>query len=251
MINTLVIAGIGPGEYEQMTMQVIKALQEADIIVGYSVYIDIVRPYFSNKEYVATPMKKEEERCRIALEFANEGKKVVFICSGDAGIYGLAGLITCIAQKDFPNINIKVLAGITAASSGAALLGAPLIHDFAAISLSDSLTSWQTISLRLKYASLADFCIVLYNPSSHKRSSYLEKAVSILLDYLPNTRPCGIAENSGRQGENIYLCTLQELKSYKVSMFATIFIGNSNTKIINGKLITPRGYSFEREEAFI
>ena len=252
--GSLQIAGLGPGSMEKMTLEVKEALSQCDCVVGYQVYIDLIKEYFANKEFYSTPMRREEERCRLALEIACQGKNVVFICSGDAGVYGMAGLCYEIASevKEFSQVKISLLPGITAALSGAALLGAPLIHDFALISLSDLMTPWEKIQKRLELASQADFCLVLYNPMSHKRKDYLFKACQILSKNLPENTPCAYARNIGREGEMYKILTLKELAVSELDMFCTVFIGNSQTKVIemNGekKLVTPRGYVFERGE---
>lgn len=248
MSGKLTVAGIGSGKYSQITTEVLEALKICDCIVGYEVYINLVREHFPNKEYLSTPMRKEEERCRLALEQADSGKNVVFICSGDAGVYGMSGLIYEIS-REFPGVQINVLPGITAALSGSAILGAPLIHDFAVISLSDLMTPWEKIEKRLECASLSDFCIVLYNPMSHKRKDYLFKACEILLKNLPAETPCGYVKNIGREGEESKILSLKELQTAELDMFTTVFIGNSTTRAIESpcgkKLVTPRGYAFE------
>ncbi|MBQ4378491.1 MAG: precorrin-3B C(17)-methyltransferase [Treponema sp.] len=250
MAKTLTVAGIGSGKFSQITGEVLEALKICDCIVGYEVYINLVREHFPDKEYLSTPMRKEEERCRLALEQADSGKNVVFICSGDSGVYGMAGLIYEVA-RDFPEVQINVLPGITAALSGASVLGAPLIHDFSVISLSDLMTPWKKIEKRLECASLSDFCIVLYNPMSHKRKDYLFKACEILLKNLSPETPCGYVKNIGREGEESKILSLGELQNRELDMFTTVFIGNSTTKIIDTpggkKLVTPRGYAFERK----
>ena len=172
------------------------------------------------------------------------GKTVALVCSGDAGIYGLASLILELG-KDYPDTEVEVVAGITAASSGAAVLGAPLNHDFCVISLSDLLTPWEKIEKRLRSAAMGDFAIALYNPSSHKRADYLEKACNILLEYIDGDRACGYVENIGREGTRAVTCSLSELKDTKVNMFTTVFIGNQGSRIINGRLVTKRGYQVE------
>lgn len=248
MSGKLTVAGIGSGKYSQITTEALEALKICDCIVGYEVYINLVREHFPNKEYLSTPMRKEEERCRLALEQADSGKNVVFICSGDAGVYGMSGLIYEIS-REFPGVQINVLPGITAALSGSAILGAPLIHDFAVISLSDLMTPWEKIEKRLECASLSDFCIVLYNPMSHKRKDYLFKACEILLKNLPAETPCGYVKNIGREGEESKILSLKELQTAELDMFTTVFIGNSTTRVIESpcgkKLVTPRGYAFE------
>ena len=242
-MSKLTVAGIGPGDRDNMTIGADKALRDADVIVGYTVYTDLIRNDYPEKEYVTTPMTKETERCRIALDLAAQGKNVVLICSGDSGIYGMAALVYEL-RGEAPEPEISVLPGITAASSGSALLGAPLTHDFAVISLSDRLTDWETIVTRLDFAAKADLSIVLYNPSSKGRPDHLRRACDILLKTLPADRPCGIAHAIGREGESGQILTLGELRDTQVDMFCTVFIGNSGTKVIRGKLVTPRGYRY-------
>lgn len=244
----LTVAGIGSGKFSQITGEVLEALKNCDCIAGYDVYINLVKEYFPGKEFLSTPMRKEEERCRLALEKASQGKNVVFICSGDAGVYGLSGLIYEIS-REFPSVNVSVLPGITAALSGSAVLGAPLIHDFALVSLSDLMTPWEKIEKRLECAAMADFSIVLYNPMSYKRKDYLFKACQILLKTLSENTPCGYVKNIGREGEESGILSLKELQNAQLDMFTTVFIGNSTTKVVETsggkKLVTPRGYVFE------
>ena len=240
-MSKIYVVGIGPGEYEQMTIKAANALKNCDIIVGYTVYVDLVKEHFADKEFLTTPMRQEVERCRLCFEKALEGKNVAMICSGDAGVYGMAGLIFEIG-KEYPSIQIEVVPGITAASGGAAVLGAPLMHDFAVISLSDLLTPWETIEKRLHAAGMADFVICLYNPSSKKRADYLQKACDILLQYRDVGNICGYVKNIGREGETYQILSLKELRDTKVDMFTTVFIGNSRTMELNGRMVTPRGY---------
>jgi precorrin-3B C17-methyltransferase len=237
----LYVIGIGPGGADQMTPRARQAMENSDIIAGYTTYIDLVRPLIGDKEILQTPMKKEIDRCNLARDAALSGKTVSMICSGDAGVYGMAGLMYQVCEQ-YPEIDIEVIPGITAACGGAAVLGAPLIHDFAVISLSDLLTPWETIAKRLDLASQADFCICLYNPSSHKRADYLQKACDIMLKSKSPETPCGTVRNIGRDGEQGEIYTLAQLRDTKVDMFTTVFIGNSQTCVIHGKLVTPRGY---------
>lgn len=239
------VVGLGPGEWNQMTQKALDALAECDVITGYEVYVDLVRERFEHKKLLSTPMKKEAERCRMAIEEALKGQTVAMVCSGDAGVYGMAGLMYEVAQQYDP-VEIEIISGITAACSGAAVLGAPLIHDFAVISLSDLLTPWERIEKRLECAALADFVICLYNPSSHKRKDYLQKACDIILKHRTNDNLCGYVRNIGREGESATLLTLSELRDAQVDMFTTVFIGNSQTKEINGKMVTPRGYRIDK-----
>lgn len=235
------IVGLGPGGREDMTGRALAALEASDVIAGYDVYIDLIRGRFAGKRFLSTPMRKEADRCRLALEEAVKGQTVSMVCSGDAGVYGMAGLMYEVAQS-FEPVEIEVVAGITAACSGAAVLGAPLIHDFAVISLSDLLTPWEKIERRLDAAGIADFCICLYNPSSKKRHDYLLKACDILLRSRSPQTTAGIVRNIGREGQSAQLMTLAELRNTQVDMFTTVFIGNSQTREIGGKMVTPRGY---------
>lgn len=244
-MNRIYIVGMGPGKEEMMTAEALHVLEQSDVIVGYTLYLNLLSERFKEKELLSTPMRKEEARCRLCFEKAAHGKKVALVCSGDAGIYGMASLMYEIG-KEYPNTELLVIAGITAASSGAALLGAPLNHDFCMISLSDLLTPWEMIEKRLKAAAEGDFAIVLYNPSSHKRKDHLMKACDILLCSIEQERVCGYVENIGREGTKAETCTLRELRDREVNMFTTVFIGNSASEIINGKLITKRGYQIER-----
>lgn len=235
------MVGIGPGDYENMTVRADRALQACDVIVGYHVYVDLVRKQYPGKEFLTTPMTKEADRCRMALKAAREGRTVAMVCSGDSGIYGMAALIYEL-RGESREPEVEVIPGLTAACSGAAVLGAPLTHDFAVISLSDRLTAWETIEVRLEAAAAADLSIVFYNPASKGRPDHLRRACDILLRRLPAERPCGIARNIGREGESGSLMTLGELRDAQADMFCTVFIGNSMTRVTGGKLVTPRGY---------
>lgn len=243
-MKQIYIIGMGPGKYEQMTVEAIRKIEESDVVIGYTVYTDLIKEIWPDKECLSTPMTKEYERCVIAFEEAMKGKTVAFVCSGDAGVYGLTGLMLGISPK-YKEVRVSTVAGVTAALSGAAIIGAPLIHDFAIISLSDLLTPWEKIEKRLECAAIGDFCICLYNPGSKKRVDYLQKACEILLKHKDKNTPCAIAKNIGREGEEYSIYSLLELKDVKVGMFETVFIGNSMTKVIEGKLVTPRGYTNE------
>ena len=235
------VTGLGPGAADQMTLKARKVLEKCPVIIGYTVYIDLIRDEYTDKIFLSTPMRKEADRCRMAFEEAAKGQDVAMVCSGDAGIYGMAGLI-CEIGRDYPQIGIEIVPGITAASGGAAVLGAPLMHDFAVISLSDLLTPWEKIAQRLQAAAEADFVICLYNPSSRKRADYLERACRMILEYRAPETVCGIVRNIGREGESYEILSLERLKDTPVDMFTTVFIGNSNTMELNGMMVTPRGY---------
>lgn len=240
----LYVVGIGPGDHDSLTLRADRALKESDLIVGYHVYVDLVRDWYPEKTYKATGMTREVDRCRMALEEAETGKTVSLVCSGDSVIYGMAALLYELrGERDVPEI--EVIPGLTAACSGGALLGAPLTHDFAVISLSDRLTPWEKIEARLEAAARADLTMVLYNPKSKGRPDHLRRACSLLLETLPADRPCGVARSIGREGENCEIMTLEQLRDYDADMFSTVFIGNAMTQVIGGKLVTPRGYRYE------
>ena len=236
------VVGLGPGAGRDLTGRAREALEQAELIIGYTAYIELIREEFSHKEMRSTGMRKEVDRCRAAVEEAVAGKDVAMVCSGDSGVYGMAGLIYEVAQEYDP-IDIEVVPGITAACGGAAVLGAPLTHDFAVVSLSDLLTPWEKIEARLTAAARADFVLCLYNPASRSRPDYLQRACDILLaaGKSPDT-VCGTVRNIGRAGEEARILTLGQLRDTQVDMFTTVFVGNSQTKVLGGKMVTPRGY---------
>lgn len=237
----LYIIGFGCGSRDGMTIEAEKAINRSDLVVGYTVYTELLREFFPEKEFFATSMRQEKQRVEYALKQSESGKTVSLICSGDSAVYGMAGLAFELSEK-YPNVEIEPVAGVTAALSGGAILGAPLTHDFAVISLSDLLTPLEKIFNRLKCAAEGDFTIALYNPSSKKRADYLEKACKILLEYKAPETVCGYVKNIGRQGQESRVLTLKELEKTQVDMFTTVLIGNSETKNIGGKMVTPRGY---------
>ena len=236
------VVGLGPGAGRDLTGRAREALERADLIVGYTAYIALIREEFPEKEMLSTGMRREVDRCRAAVEAAVSGRDVAMMCSGDSGIYGMAGLIYEVAQE-YPPIEIEVVPGITAACGGAAVLGAPLTHDFAVVSLSDLLTPWDKIALRLECAAKGDFVLCLYNPASHSRPDHLKRACDILMaaGKSPDTI-CGYVQNIGRDGERGTITTLGALRDTQVDMFTTVFIGSSQTKLLGGKMVTPRGY---------
>ena len=240
--NLVYVVGLGPGDPQFLTAQAKTALENADVLCGYTVYIDLIRSFYPEKEVHATGMTKEIDRCRWALETAQSGKTVGLVCSGDAGVYGMASPILELAPN-YPGVEIEVIPGLTAALSGGAVLGAPLAHDFCVISLSDRLTPWEIIEKRLACAAMGDFCVAIYNPSSKGRPDYLQRAVRILLQNGKSEETvCGIVRNIGREGQQSEIITLRELENKQVNMFTTVYIGNKTTKNIEGKMVTPRGY---------
>lgn len=239
------VVGIGPGGEAQITPQARAAMERADVLCGYTVYIGLVRPLYPDKETYTTPMTRERERCRWAMETARSGRTVAMLCSGDAGVYGMAGPLLQLCPE-FPEVEVEVVPGVTAALSGGAVLGAPLMHDFCVISLSDLLTPWKTIENRLLCAARGDFSICLYNPSSKKRADYLRRACDLLLRERRPETVCGWVRNIGREGLERRILTLEALREESVDMFTTVFIGSSSTQAVGGWMVTPRGYEAKR-----
>lgn len=237
----LYVVGIGAGGEKGMTAEARDILEKSDIIVGYTVYADLVKKILPQKEYYITGMGSERERCRYAVKASRDGKNVCVVCSGDSGVYGMASLVHELAAG-YEDIEVVCVAGVTAALSGGALVGAPLGNDFAVVSLSDYLTPWETIEKRLECAAEGDFVICLYNPQSKARKDYLKRACEIVMQYRLAKTVCAAAKNIGREGENYTVMSLGTLKDYSADMFTTVFIGNSRTKEIKGKMATPRGY---------
>ncbi|MCR4907755.1 MAG: precorrin-3B C(17)-methyltransferase [Lachnospiraceae bacterium] len=244
MEKRIFAVGIGPGDASEMTPEADRALRQSQVIAGYPVYIELVRDRYPDKEFLTTPMGEEIKRCLLCFEEAEKGRIVSLVSGGDAGVYGMAGPLLELSEK-YPDVEISVIPGVTAALAGAALLGAPLTHDFCVISLSDILTPQELIERRLRAAAEGDFCIVLYNPGSRKRPEALKRAAEVLLESMEPERPAGIAENIGRAGSSSGICTLRELLDVPVNMFMTVFVGNSQTAIIGGRLVTPRGYGLK------
>jgi precorrin-3B C17-methyltransferase len=243
---TLYVVGIGPGDRKYLSAEARAALDASAVIAGYPLYLDLVNDLIAGKERFSTPMRKETDRCLFALESAASGKTTSLVCSGDAGVYGMAALCLELSPR-YPSVEIVVVPGITAALSGAALLGSPLSNDFAVISLSDLLTPWPVIEKRLAAAAGGGFVICLYNPSSAKRPDFLPKACSIILRSRDGGTVCGTARSIGRGGEKCGIMSLAELQNTSVDMFTTVFIGNEQTALINGKMVTRRGYTLPAE----
>lgn len=245
-MGKLFIVGLGPGGALDTTPRAEAALRESQVIIGYTKYIDLIRDRFPGKELIDSAMTTEVYRCHVAEGRVRMGQTVAMVCSGDAGVYGMAGLLLQICAP-YPQMEIEIIPGVTAATAGAALLGAPLTNDFAAVSLSTALTSWETIERRLRAVAVGDFVICLYNPASRSRPDTLRRAAEVLLEILPPQTPCGLARNVSREGEESWLCLLGELPGQRADMFTTVLVGNSQTRIINGRLVTPRGYEKKGE----
>lgn len=236
------IVGLGPGSQELMVPAAVAAMEQAEVIVGYHTYLELITDYIEGKEVVATDMRGEVERCEAAIAIAKEGKRVAIVCSGDAGIYAMAGLVFELLAAKKDHLDVKIIPGITASIGGAALLGAPLMNDFVHISLSDLMTPWEMIERRLKAAAEADFVICLYNPRSMGRPKHLESALSMIRDYKGGHIPVGICKDIGRPNEQVIVTTIDELNEEDVDMTTTVIVGNKFTKIYDGRMYTPRGY---------
>lgn len=238
------VVGIGPGGAETITPQAMKILRECEVIAGYEKYIDMIRDLVPEKIIYSSPMKMEIERCKDVLAIARDfGKNVALVSSGDSGVYGMAGLMLEIASGSW--VDVKIIPGITAANSCASVLGAPLMNDYVTISLSDYLTEWRIIEKRLIFACKGDFVICLYNPASSKRPENFRRACDIILRYYDSDTPAGFVRNIGRDGETYGLMTLSEISRCNIDMSCTVIVGNSQTYILDGKMITPRGYKLE------
>ncbi|RKD30602.1 precorrin-3B C(17)-methyltransferase [Thermohalobacter berrensis] len=236
------IVGLGPGKREYMVPEALEAIEKSEVIIGYKTYIKLVEDLLKNKSVISSGMRKEIDRCKKALEYAKKGNIVSLISSGDAGVYGMAGIMLEILLKEDSNIEAQVIPGVTAANAAAACLGAPLMHDYAVISLSDLLTDWEVIEKRIECAAKGDFIICLYNPKSKGRQKQIEIARKIMLKYKDKDTPVGIVRNAKREGEQIILTTLDKMLENKIDMLTVVVIGNSQTFIKNGKMVTPRGY---------
>ena len=235
----LYVVGLGPGGGDGMTLRARQALQEAEVIVGYNVYLDLIRHELPGKEFLTTGMGREEERCRMALESACGGRVTALVCSGDAGVYGMAAPVLSLAPE-YEGCRVEIIPGVTSALAAGALLGAPLGQDFCIISLSDLLTPWELIEKRLRAAAMGDFVIAIYNPCSHGRPDHLRRACGILLESLPSDRVCGLVRNADRPDMEVRICPLSELPMAGADMYSTVLVGNSFTRIIQGWMVTPR-----------
>lgn len=236
-MGKLYVIGIGPGGLEHMTLKAKQAIEESNMIVGYTKYIEFIKPLLEGKELVSTGMKGEVERCKKALELAADNT-VAIISTGDAGIYGMAGLILELRE----NQDVEIIPGVTASSSAASVVGSPLMHDNCNISLSDLMTPYELIKKRVKLAAEADFIISLYNPRSNGRPHYLREAIDIISEFRNGNTPIAVVKNALREGQEIHLFTLENFNEEVVDMFSIVIIGNSQSYIKDGKFITPRGY---------
>ncbi|MFG5941797.1 precorrin-3B C(17)-methyltransferase [Salmonella enterica subsp. enterica serovar Weltevreden] len=230
----LSVIGIGPGSQAMMTMEAIEALQAAEIVVGYKTYTHLVKAFTGDKQVIKTGMCKEIERCQAAIELAQAGHNVALISSGDAGIYGMAGLVLELVSKQKLDVEVRLIPGMTASIAAASLLGAPLMHDFCHISLSDLLTPWPVIE--------TDFVICFYNPRSRGREGHLARAFDLLAASKSAQTPVGVVKSAGRKKEEKWLTTLGDMDFEPVDMTSLVIVGNKTTYVQDGLMITPRGY---------
>ena len=235
------VIGIGPGSKEMMTIEAIEAIKNSDVIVGYKTYINLITEFIKDKEVLQNGMRQEIDRCKQAVEIAKQGKNVAVVSSGDSGIYGMAGLILELTTQE--DIKVKVIPGVTASIGAASILGAPIMHDFCHISLSDLLTPWEVIEKRLRLAAEADFVICLYNPRSKGRSEHLSRAFKIMSEFKDEKTPVGIVKDVGREKEEKFICTFETMDFERVDMTTMVIIGNKSTFINKDLMITPRGYN--------
>ncbi|EGW0545291.1 precorrin-3B C(17)-methyltransferase [Listeria monocytogenes] len=237
------VIGIGPGDKRLMTGEALQAIEDAEVIVGYVTYIKLIKELIKDKEVVKTGMRREIDRCQEAVDIALTGKKVAVVSSGDAGIYGMAGLVLELAEKSNPNLEVKVIPGITASIGAAAVLGAPIMHDFCHISLSDLMTPWEVIEKRLTHAAMADFVVCFYNPRSKGRANHLANAFQKMMEYKSGDTVVGIVKDVGRKEERKNITTMRDIDYELVDMTTMVIVGNKETYVKNGKMITPRGYT--------
>lgn len=238
------VVGLGPGGWDEMTPRALEALSRCDVILGYRAYVELIEPVLPGKEYRASSMRQEADRCREALALSASGRAVGIVSSGDPGVYGMAGLLLELAGED---VEVEVVPGITAAVSAAAVLGAPLMNDFAVVSLSDLLTPWDAIEKRIEAASCADFVLCLYNPASRGRPEHFRRACDLVLRHRPPETPAGWVRNAGRNGEQYGVTTLGAIRDVELDMSCTAVIGCSATFVKGGRMVTRRGYRSAEE----
>lgn len=240
------VVGFGPGDHDHLTFRAKQAIGEAEVVIGYTTYIDLVRDLVDGKEVIQTSMQEEVSRAKKTVDLAEGGRTVAIVSSGDAGIYGMAGLIyEVLRERDWSpetGIEIEVVPGVTAASSVAAIVGAPLVHDFAAISLSDLLTPLELIYRRVEAAAAADFVIAIYNPKSGRRTKQIVETQRIIAQHREPSTPVAIVKSAFRDAQSVVLTDLEHMLDYEIGMLTTIIVGNSQTYVFQGKMITPRGY---------
>ena len=244
-MGKITVIGIGPGSLLDMTPRAREAISQAQVVAGYNTYIRLVEPLLADKKVIGTAMMQEIDRCRMAVDEAAQGQDTVVVSSGDSGVYGMAGLVLeLVLQRpaaERPEFG-GIIAGVSAVNAAASVLGAPLMHDFAVISLSNLLTPWELIRKRVRMAAEGDFVTALYNPKSKKRVQNIEEVREIMLKYRDPATPVGIVTAASREGEQKVISTLQDFTQQEINMFSMVIIGNSQTYVKEGWMITPRGY---------
>lgn len=242
----ILLVGFGPGHPEHLTFRAHAAIREAEVVIGYSTYIELVADLLTGKEVIEKGMTEELDRCELALERARKGQVVALISSGDVGVYGMAGPTFEVLQEagwhPADDVQVEVIPGVTALSACAARVGAPLTHDFAAVSLSDLLTPWEVIERRLRAVATSDFVVALYNPKSGRRTRQIVRAQEIFLEHRRPDTPVALVKSAYREREDIVLSTLKDMLEHKIGMLTTVLIGNSTTFTFEGLMVTPRGY---------
>ena len=243
-MGKIFVVGIGPGGLDEITPKARKAIEEAEVVAGYNTYVRLIEKILSGKKIIGRAMMQEVERSHLAIEEALKGRTVAVISSGDSGVYGMAGLvlemILNLPEKNRPQF--EIVAGVSAVNAAAAILGAPLMHDFAIISLSDLMTPWELIEQRVRSAAQSDFVIALYNPKSKRRVNQLVEVQKILLEFRKKNTPVGIVTNAGRDGQSKIISTLENFLQEEINMFSLVIVGNSQTFVKAGYMLTPRGY---------
>lgn len=242
MKGKIYVIGTGPGYEKYICPYAMEAMKSSDVIIGYKTYVELIRPILPDKNLISSKMMKEVERCMEVLHLAEEGKVVSLISSGDPGIYGMAGIMLEVVDQKSADVEVEIVPGISAASSAASLLGAPLMNDFAVLSMSDLLTPWEVITKRVEAASQGDFVMAIYNPKSKTRVTQLQEAVAIISKYRDLSTPAGIVKHAMRDNQEVIVTTLGDLLEHNIDMFTTVVIGNSQTQVIGGKMVTRRGY---------
>ncbi len=238
------MVGMGPGNWEQMTLRARQVLAEAQVVTGYKTYVELIRGLLTNPEQkvVVSGMTQEVDRCHEVAELAGQGLSVALVSSGDAGIYGMAGIMLEVLAQEGMDVPVEIVPGVSASAAAAACLGAPLMHDFVTVSLSDLLTPWELIRKRVRLAAEGDFVLAVYNPKSRQRVSQIEEVRQILLEFRSPDTPVGIVRNALREGQEVCISNLADFTREKIDMLTTVIIGNSQTKVLGSRIVTPRGY---------
>lgn len=242
MKGKIFIVGIGPGAREHISLRALEVLEGADLVIGYKTYTQLVAGFVDKKKIISSGMRQELARCREALLLSRSGKQVALISGGDPGVYGMAGIMLELIEREKADVEVEMIPGITSCIAAASILGAPIMNDFAVVSLSDLLTDWELIKTRIECAARGDFVVCIYNPRSKTRTAQIEQAREILLGYRDKATPVGIVRNAMRDGQSCVITTLEKMLSHPIDMTTTIIVGNSKTFVAHDRMITPRGY---------